>query len=649
MLTTNKVSQMKELITKIKEADTAYFVHDNPIITDKEYDSLVDRLQSLEKETGIVFSGSPTKKVSGGVKKELKSVVHTKPMLSAKKTKSVKEIGEFIGGKSVVMSWKLDGLTIVLRYKGGLLYQAITRGQDGTVGEDVTHAVKHFRNLPKRIKCKEDIEVRGEGVLSWNDYKIITKEDSDNHPRHIAASLTRSVGETNIGRLNHVDFFAFDIVSNNVIESKYEQFKYMESIGLPVVPYYKCSVNHDKTIDKVVDDLKPEEFSYPVDGLIFEYDDIAYGRSLGSTGHHENRLIALKWEDKEYETTFTGVQLTTTRTGLVSIIAKFEDVNINGVVVRKAKIASLSKFKEFQFGVGDKIKVYSANMIIPQVAENVTKSGTYQVSKYCPCCGENLEIRTSKNGIEDLYCPNETCIARNAQKLARFCDSDAMGIEGMSATFLETLMGYGWINNYVDLYHIDRYKKEIVNTIGLGSATYNRIRNAIENSRNTTLGKFIVGMGIVGVGPEAGLALDEYFEGSFDKFEKAIEDEFCFSHISGVTAVAERNIYKWYNDKTEEKLWRPLLKELRFGTEECEEKSYFADKKVAYTGALGAMSPNDVRTMLVLLGANVCETVMVETDILIVGNEPSGRQIARALEYKVKVIYEQEFLELLNM
>lgn len=652
MFNANKVSQMKELILKIKDADKAYFVDDNPIMTDKEYDEMVEKLKSLEAETGIVFSGSPTKKVAGEVKKELKEVVHTKPMLSAQKTKSTDDIHRFIADKDVVVSWKLDGLTIVLRYQGGFLTKAVTRGRDGTVGEDVTDTVKYFRNVPRRIKETGTIEIRGEGVLSWNDYKILTKgsDEMSNHPRNVAASLTRTT-EIDKGRLNHIDFMAFDLIESPYnFELKSEQLSFMSKLGLMVVPYQRFNKNSKKTLEETIKSFNPEEFLYPADGIIFEYEDVGYGKSLGATSHHERRLMALKWADEEYETRFTGVELVTTRTGIVSIIALFDEVNINGSKISRANIPSLTKFESYEFGEGDTIKVYNANMIVSQIAENVTKSGTFKLPKYCPCCGEVLEESVNKNGVKNLYCPNEDCMARNAQRLARFCDKEAMDLEGLSAVLLEKLMAYGWIKNYVDLYHIEDYKEEIVNTIGFGPATFKKIYNAVENSRKTNLGKFLVGMGIPKVGPEVGSVLNEYYYGSFEKFEEDIKNEYSFSHISGVPYMAEQNIYKWYNDKKEERLWRPLLRELKFGKESRVNKreNEFTDKNVAITGTISTLSRKDAYKLLELIGASLNDSVTIDTDYLVVGSEPGTKKIANAIQYNVKIIYENEFVELLR-
>lgn len=427
MESTNLVRRMKELINIIKEADVAYFVNDNPTMSDNEYDKLVAELKGIEHETGIVFSDSPSKRVGGNVKEELKSVTHTKPMLSAKKTKCIGDVLEFAANKDVVVSWKLDGLTIVLRYENGELKQAITRGKDGLIGEDVTHTVRHFRNVPLKVPCKDIFEVRGEGVCSWSDFEIIKKNEGPTHPRNVAAGTVRTL-TADEGKLSHLDFVAFELIdSNKDWNSKLEQLEFLENNKFSVVEHSFVGFGSDD-IESEIGKYNPDTYFYPVDGVVIEYEDLKYGKSLGATAHHENRLIALKWEDAEYETIFRGVELATGRTGTVEINAIFDPVDIGGMMVRRANVHGLSGFEKLKLGVGDTIKVYKANMIIPQVSENLTKSGTFKLSEFCPCCGAKLEIKISNTGVRSLYCPNEDCLARNAQKIARFCDKKAMNI-----------------------------------------------------------------------------------------------------------------------------------------------------------------------------------------------------------------------------
>ena len=425
----DKILRMKDLIKALTEADIAYYRDDDPVMSDREYDQLTDELLKLEAETGLVISGSPTQKVSGEVLEELTSVRHTKPMLSAKKTKSIEEMVRFAGGRSVLVSWKLDGLTIVLRYENGELKQSITRGREGTVGEDVTHTIRTYLNVPLTIPIRDSIEVRGEGVISWRHFNLINSdlEDTYSHPRNLAAGSTRKL-DANESRKRLLEFFAFDLVSDHLERpSKLAQMQLMQNAGFSVVPFtYVDSTGGEELLRKAVDSYKPEHYGYPVDGLIVEYDDRAYGASLGATGHHENRMIALKWKDDPVPTKFLGVDLATTRTGRVSITGLFEPVAIDGAMVSRAYLHNLDIFDAFQFGVGDEIMVYKANQIIPQIAENKTKSGTFKMPMVCPCCGEKLIVRTTPGGSRQMYCENPYCAAKLIRKFTHFCEKTRM-------------------------------------------------------------------------------------------------------------------------------------------------------------------------------------------------------------------------------
>lgn len=427
----DKILRMKDLIKALTEADIAYYRDDDPVMSDREYDQLTDELLKLEAETGLVISGSPTQKVSGEVLEELTSVRHTKPMLSAKKTKSIEEMVRFAGGRSVLVSWKLDGLTIVLRYENGELKQSITRGREGTVGEDVTHTVRTYLNVPLTIPIRDSIEVRGEGVISWRHFNLINSdlEDTYSHPRNLAAGSTRKL-DANESRKRLLEFFAFDLVSDHLERpSKLAQMQLMQNAGFSVVPFtYVDSTGGEELLRKAVDSYKPEHYGYPVDGLIVEYDDRAYGASLGATGHHENRMIALKWKDDPVPTKFLGVDLATTRTGRVSITGLFEPVAIDGAMVSRAYLHNLDIFDAFQFGVGDEIMVYKANQIIPQIAENKTKSGTFKMPMVCPCCGEKLIVRTTPGGSRQMYCENPYCAAKDNKNCFVESLSDAFEI-----------------------------------------------------------------------------------------------------------------------------------------------------------------------------------------------------------------------------
>lgn len=395
----DKILRMKDLIKALTEADIAYYRDDDPVMSDREYDQLTDELLKLEAETGLVISGSPTQKVSGEVLEELTSVRLTKPMLSAKKTKSIEELVRFAGGRSVLVSWKLDGLTIVLRYENGELKQAITRGREGTVGEDVTHTVRTYLNVPLTIPIRDSIEVRGEGVISWKHFNLINSnlEDTYSHPRNLAAGSTRKL-DANESRKRLLEFFAFDLVSDHLERpSKLAQMQLMQNAGFSVVPFtYVDSTGGEELLRKTIDSYKPEHYGYPVDGLIVEYDDRAYGASLGATGHHENRMIALKWKDDPVPTKFLGVDLATTRTGRVSITGLFEPVAIYGAMVSRAYLHNLDIFDAFQFGVGDEIMVYGARPV--SLSESISPKAAWPWFP-ADCRSEAGQIKTAANGV----------------------------------------------------------------------------------------------------------------------------------------------------------------------------------------------------------------------------------------------------------
>ena len=557
--------RMLELIRRLKDADIAYYRDDNPVMSDRDYDALMDELKNLEQDTGLILSGSPTQKVSGEILEELTPVRHTRPMLSADKTKSIDDLIKFAGGRDVILSWKMDGLTLVLRYNNGLLEQAITRGREGIIGEDVTHTVRTFMNVPLSIPSRAQFEVRGEGVISWENFEKInlSLDEPYRSPRNLAAGSVRKLDAAEAGK-RHLEFFAFDLVTDMQLGTKHEQLEFLEHNGFAVVPYFRLSATSPIELTKSIEQADPKKFGYPADGLILEYDDIAYGKSLGATGHHENRMIALKWEDELFETRFLGVELATTRTGMVSITGLFEPVEIDGATVSRAYLHNLDVFDEFQFGIGDSIKVYKANMIIPQIAQNDTQSNTFILPMTCPCCGEHLSVKHTTGGTRQLYCENPHCAAKLVQKFNHFCEKTRMNIEGLSATTLEKFIGHGWIRNFGDLYDLEKHREDIINTEGFGVKSYERLQASIEKSRHCTLAQFIAGLGIPMVGRHAGRDLDRYFHGSWESFEQAIRDGFDFTKLPDFGETMHNNIYTWYADKEEEALWRPLLEKIEF-------------------------------------------------------------------------------------
>ena len=646
------VQRMKALINQLKAADVAYYRDDNPIMSDREYDLMTAELLRLEAETGMVISGSPTQKVSGEILEELTPVRHTKPMLSAAKTKSIPEVIRFAGRNPVLVSWKLDGLTIVLRYEYGQLKQALTRGREGIIGEDVTHTVRTYLNVPLTIPVMEPIEVRGEGVISWEHFQLINSglEEPYSHPRNLAAGSTRKLDAHESGK-RFLEFFAFDLVSDHLERrSKLAQMQLMQQAGFSVVPYTYVDGSAEE-LQAVLASYKPQDYAYPVDGLIIEYDDRLYGASLGATGHHENRMIALKWQDDLTKTRFLGVDLATTRTGMVSITGLYEPVTIGGAEVSRGYLHNLDIFESFQLGVGDEIEVYKANQIIPQIAGNNTRSNTYVLPMTCPCCGKPLTIRTSSGGTRQLFCENALCAAKLVRKFTHFCEKTRMNIEGLSETTLEKLIGHGWVKNFGDLYELEKHRAAIIAADGFGVKSFERMQAAIEKSRHCTLAKFIAGLGIPMVGRHAGRDLDHYFDGSWDAFEQAIRDGFDFTQLPNFGQIMHNNIYTWYADAEEAKLWMPLLNHIKFVKETSVMTSNtnnpFFGKTVVATGKLMNYTRDGIQMKLMSLGAKPASSVTKKTDFVIVG-EKAGSKLTKAQQLGIPTLTEDEFEQMLE-
>lgn len=646
-----QLDRMRELIAKLHEADVAYYKYDDPIMTDHEYDELFDELKRLEGETGIVLSGSQTHKVSGEILESLQAVEHTKPMLSADKTKLVSDIAKFASGRQVVMSWKMDGLTIVLRYEKGQLIQAITRGANGIIGEDVTHTVRHFLNVPLTIQTEEAVEVRGEGVVSWKNFDNINLnlEEPYSNPRGLAAGSTRKLNANEV-KERCLEFAAFELVSNQSILTKTEQLAYLEELGFYVVPHELLTDTDESALSQAVGRMNPKEFPYPVDGLIFEFDDIAYGKSLGATGHHENRLMALKWEDTLYETTFIRIEPAVTKSGMISLTAIFEPVEIDGTMVSRAYLHNIDNFNRLLLGKGDTISVYKANMIIPQIAKNHTESATTELPKECPCCNSTLEIRRPSGETDQLYCTNPGCAARQVRKFTHFCHKTRMNIEGLSQKTLQKLIGVGWVRNFADLYTLEQYHDEFVAMDGFGEKSFDRLISSIEKSRTCTLQQFIAGMGIHTIGRRAARTISSYFHGDWDAFEKALAEGFDFKMLPDFGDVMKENLYAWYNDKDNENLWRPLLDQIEFKKENNDMNTtttFFTGKTIVATGKLVNYTRSEIEQKILSLGAKPASSVSKKTDYVIAG-EKAGSKLDKARELGITVITEAHFEELLK-
>jgi DNA ligase (NAD+) len=453
------------------------------------------------------------------------------------------------------------------------------------------------------------------------------------------------------GKLDHIDFVAFELIKDNAPATKMEQLAFLKENHFDVVQHEAVSAGDGvERMTELLQTWTPDGFKYPVDGVVIEYDDIAYGKSLGATAHHEKRMLALKWQDEMKTTIFRGVELNTTRTGAVSIVAKFDEVILDGTRIHRANMHNLGNFESYKLGVGDMIRVYKANMIVPQVADNLTRSGTYELPRHCPCCGTELTVRITSGGVKELYCPNENCIARNARKIARFCDKNAMNIEGFSASVVENLMAYGWIKGYKDLYQLHLHEEEIINTPGFGPEKYLAMEQAIEKSRKCMMRQFLVGIGIPLMGSEAAKILHQYYYGSMDDFEEALRSGFPFSHIAGISEALERSIHTWYEDPMNQKTLHALMAELTFkGTRASGDGTNpFRDMQVVVTGTFNNFDRSELLELLESLGAITDNTVSAGTDYLIYGAMPGSKKVGAALEHGVNMISEKTFAEMLQ-
>ena len=411
------------------------------------------------------------------------------------------------------------------------------------------------------------------------------------------------------------------------------------------------SVKSYEEIEGAINKWVPADFAYPVDGIVAEYNDIKYGKSLGSTVHHEKRMLALKWKDEVKFTKFKGVTLNTTRNGTVSIVGEFDEVLIDGTRIHRANLHNLSNFEKFGFGIGDVISVYKANMIIPQICENLTRSGTYKLPGYCPSCGTPLTVEVSVGGTRELYCPNTECIARNAHKIARFCDKQAMNIDGLSATVLEKMIAYGWIRNFKDIYNLKFHEDSIVSNPEFGIKKYCNIIEQIEKSRKCTMSRFLVGIGIPLLGPEAAKKLHQYFYGSMEEFETAIENGFYFNHIEGISENLNDAIHKWYENPFNQNTLHALMAELEFIGVKRQingNANPFFDKVVVVTGTFEHLDRSNMLKLLESLGATTHDSVTKSTDFLIYGNLPGSKKTGQAIEYGVTMINEEKFALMLE-
>ena len=634
----DKVKRLKELNTILQKASYAYYGLDKPIMSDKEYDDLYDELVNLEKETECVLAGSPTQKVQGYVLDGFKKVEHSKPMLSADKTKEVSEVEKFIGNRDFYCSYKLDGLTLVVKYKDGKFVQGITRG-NGIVGEDVTEQCRFIKNLPMEISNKHDIELRGECVISWDEFHRInsTLEEPYSHPRNLAAGTLRNL-DLNIVRNRNLSFIVFELVSPTFTH-KWDGLKVIEDMG------FECVGRAKGTVENCVEGMQPDWYAYPVDGLIFELNSSELSKSLGATSHHENCRVALKWEDTLYKTKLTDIEWNTSKTGLINPVAIFEPVDLDGAITTRATLHNISYIENLQLGVGDTIQVYRSNMVIPKVHDNLTRSNTWRLPTKCPNCGGDVEVH-NENGSKTLHCTNPDCPSKLLGKLVHFCSKNAVNIEGMSEATLQLMIDRRWVTCFKDLYNLKENQIKLwkYHTVGFGEKSVQKLLNAIEKSRNISLSNFIYSLSIPLIGRSASKDIANFFDNDYEKFRKyGITTH--YAQIDGFGETMNDSLHQWLR---ENHLMMDFLSD-EFTFEKVKEKSSNVDlssKVFVITGSLTHYKNRDELVDLITsMGGKVSGSVSAKTSYLICNEESSSSKCKKAKELGIKIITESEFVK----
>lgn len=642
----NEIERIKELVEVLNKASDAYYVNDNPIMSDKQYDELYNELEILEKNTGYILSTSVTQKVQGKVLDGFQKVTHSKPMLSAAKTKDVHEIKKFIGNTDFYCSYKLDGLTLVCIYENGRFKQAITRGT-GLVGEDVTEQAKMIKNLPMQIPYDDYLELRGECVVSWDDFHKINEklESPFSHPRNMAAGSLRNL-DTNITKQRNLSYVVFECVSDldDELDSKWDQLDYLGYLGFETVG--RCGVCRNVSdIDVCVEGMQPDWYTFPVDGLIFELDSNSYSKSLASTSHHEGCRMALKWADSTYETVLRDVIWDVGRSGVISPVAVFDEIDLDGALTTKATLHNLSVIEELKLGIGDTITVYRSNMVIPKVDENLTRSNTLGIPNTCPCCGEKTEIKSTDNS-KFLMCSNPNCAAKIIAKFAHFVSRNCLNIDGMSEATLEKFISLGYIKDFKDIYGLSRYRNELIELDGFGKKSIDKLLQAIEKSRDVKLENFIAALGIDGIGISAAKTISNYFGGDYDRFIQAYKECFDWTWLDDFGVVMDYNLEKYLDDNLE--MIYELAAEMQFVKRECKEKN---DKsldglKFCITGSF-SQSRDKLKELLEAKGAKSVSSVSKNLDVLFCG-EKAGSKLNKAQSLGISIAYEDELMKMLE-
>ncbi|MFR3590393.1 NAD-dependent DNA ligase LigA [Eisenbergiella massiliensis] len=646
----DKTARMKELIAKLGEAAKAYYAEDREIMSNYEYDKLYDELTALEEETGTVMAGSPTISVGYEAVDELPKERHESPMLSLGKTKSREELRDWLGAQKGLLSWKLDGLTIVLTYRDGRLFKAVTRG-NGEIGEVITGNARVFVNVPLAIPYQGELVLRGEAVITYEDFRKINEqiEDADaryKNPRNLCSGSVRQLNNEITAQRN-VRFFAFALVRADGVDfqnSRKEQFIFLKKQGFEVVEYQEVDA---QSILSAVEDYESRvaEYDVPSDGLVLIYDDIAYGQSLGRTAKFPRDSIAFKWADETAETTLQEIEWSASRTGLINPVAIFDPVELEGTTVSRASVHNVSIVKALKLGIGDRITVYKANMIIPQIAENLTGSDTLEIPHTCPVCGGETRIE-QVNDVQSLYCTNPDCDAKKVKSFTLFVSRDALNIDGLSEATLEKFLGRGYLHTFADLFHLEQYREEIVEMEGFGEKSYQNLADSIEKSRKTTLPRVIYGLGIANIGLANAKMICREYHDDLERMMQADVEE--LSLIDGIGEVIAGTFHDyWQSEKNRENM-KKLLEELEIKQIEVDESALTLKGMVfVVTGSLMHFdSRSALKELIESKGGKVTGSVTGKTTCLINNDSASGSsKNKKAKELEVPIVTEEEFMK----
>lgn len=648
-----KQERMQELVTLLNRAAKAYYQDAQEIMSNLEYDRLYDELTKLEAELGITLSDSPTVNVGYEVLSELPKERHESPMLSLDKTKEVEDLKRFVGDQKAMMSWKMDGLTIVLTYRDGTLFKAVTRG-NGEVGEVITNNARVFKNIPLKISYQGELILRGEAIIGYKDFEKINEEIADidaryKNPRNLCSGSVRQLNNEITAKRN-VRFYAFTLVQADGVDfhnSREKQMDWLREQGFEVVEH--VMVTRDQVEDAVAEfSRKIVDNDFPSDGLVLVYDDIAYGRSLGRTAKFPRDSYAFKWADEQVRTKLLEIEWSPSRTGLINPVAIFEPVELEGTTVSRASVHNISIMEELELGIGDEIEVYKANMIIPQIAENLTRSGVRDIPEVCPVCGGKTEIRQVSNA-KALYCTNPECQAKHIKSFSLFVSRDALNIEGLSESTLEKFIDRGYVKEFADLFHLDRYEEEIKEMEGFGEKSFNNLKASVEKARETTLPQVLYGLGIANVGLSNAKVICKEFKNDLDAMLHADAEQ--LSEISGIGAVIAGTFTAYFQNPAHVGQLKNLLGELKIHAEEGEAKEQiFGGVNFVITGSVTHFANRkEVKELIESLGGKVTGSVTSKTNYLINNDITStSSKNKKANELGIPIISEELFLEMLD-